>query len=224
MKDPSCTPRTSSQRARLAGSGSWAMASRTILCASGVSVTTGVVVWRSSVVVAMGRSLRRAARTATAPARRSLRPERAVAWAVACARCIVPGRGHDPDRHARVDQLRGRRGRADVGVRRHVPDEQLDLHLRQRVPGGAHRPRARARPGLLQLRRPPGRQEGRPAGREGRRHPHAGRVAEPRDQEERDPREQERRDRDAARRRRLHLPQQARVRRRRRLRLPHRGR
>ena len=60
MKDPSCTPRTSSQRARLAGSGSCAMASRTILCASGVSVTTGVVVWRSSVVVAMESSLRRA--------------------------------------------------------------------------------------------------------------------------------------------------------------------
>src|SRR5580698_5106107 len=53
MKDPSCTPRTSSHKARLAGSGSCAMASCTILCASGVSVTTGVVVWRSSVVVAM---------------------------------------------------------------------------------------------------------------------------------------------------------------------------
>src|SRR5271156_2636427 len=62
MNVPSCTPRTSSQRARLAGSGSCAMASRTILCASGVSETTGVVVWRSSVVVAMERSLRRAAR------------------------------------------------------------------------------------------------------------------------------------------------------------------
>ena len=56
MKDPSCTPRTSSHRARLAGSGSCAMASCTILCASGVSVTTGVVVGRSSVVVAMGQS------------------------------------------------------------------------------------------------------------------------------------------------------------------------
>src|SRR5580658_2722285 len=69
MKDHSCTPRTSSQRARLAGSGSCAMASRTILCASGVSEITGVVVWRSSVVVAMGCSLRRDARR-TAPALR----------------------------------------------------------------------------------------------------------------------------------------------------------
>ena len=127
------------------------------------------------------------------------------------ARCNVLAVAHDTDRHARVDQLRGRRGGADVGLRRHVPDEQLDLHLRQRVPGGAHRPRTRARPGLLQLRRPPRRQEGRPPGREGGRHPHPRGVAEPRHQEERDPREQERRDRDAARRRRLHLPQQARV-------------
>ena len=50
---PSCTPRTSSHRASEAGSGSCPIASFTTLYASGVRVTTGVVVWRSSVVVAM---------------------------------------------------------------------------------------------------------------------------------------------------------------------------
>ena len=216
------------------------MASRTILWASGVSVTTGVVAWRSSVVVAMapvygvpstgrllapvlpvegagdprarGRSTRRAA---------SRRPTRASS--PRAVRSNVPGRGHDTDRDPRMDQLRGRRGRANVDVRRHVLDEQLDVHLRQRVPRGAHRPRTRARAGLLQLRRPPRRQEGRPAGGEGGRDAHPRGVAEPRDQEEGGPREQERRDRDASGRRRLHLPQQARLRRRCRLRLPHRG-
>ena len=37
----------------------------------------------------------------------------------------------------------------DLGVRRHVPDQPVDLHLRQRLPGCAHRPGARARAGLL---------------------------------------------------------------------------
>src|ERR1700722_17053961 len=51
-------PRPSSQRPRLAGSGSWSIASRTILYASGVSETVGLVAWRFSVVVAIGDSLR----------------------------------------------------------------------------------------------------------------------------------------------------------------------
>ena len=58
MKEPAWTPRTSSHRPRVPGSGSWPIASRTTLCASGVRVTTGVVAWRSSVVVAMASSLR----------------------------------------------------------------------------------------------------------------------------------------------------------------------
>ena len=66
-----------------------------------------------------------------------------------------------------------------MGLRRHLPDEQLDLYLRERMPGRAHRPRTRARAGLLQLRGAPDRQEGRPAGREGGRHAHPRGVAEP---------------------------------------------
>ena len=164
---------------QVAGSGSCAMASCTILWASGVRVTTGVVVWRSSVVVAMEAvyGVPSAGRPLPASAVRGRSVD------LACARCNVPGRGHDTDRRARMDQLRGRRGGADVGLRRHVPDEQLDLHLRQRVPGRAHRARARARPGLLQLRRPPGQQEGRPPGREGGGHarrPTSGRTTAPR--------------------------------------------
>ena len=57
-----------------------------------------------------------------------------------------PRRGPHPYRHARVAQLRGRGRGEDVGLRRLVPDEQLDLHLRQRLPGRAHR----ARPELVQ--------------------------------------------------------------------------
>ena len=122
-----------------------------------------------------------------------------------------PGRGANPDRPTRVDQLRGRRGRADVDVRRHVPHEQLDLHLRERLPGCPHRPGTRTGPRLLQLRRPPRRQEGRPPCREGRSHAHPRGVAVPRHEEERRPREQAWRDGDPVGRRRLHLLEPARL-------------
>ena len=41
-----------------------------------------------------------------------------------------------------------------MGLRRHVPPLELDVHLRPGLPGRAHRTGARARAGLLQLRRP----------------------------------------------------------------------
>ena len=111
-----------------------------------------------------------------------------------------------------------------MGLRRHLPDEQLDLYLRQRVPRGAHRPRTRARAGLLQLRGAPGRQEGRPAGREDGGHPHPRGVAEPpARQEGRHSHQQARRDSHATGQRRVHLPQPPRLPGWGRVRLSHRG-
>ena len=52
-----------------------------------------------------------------------------------------------------MGQHRRPRRRTRVDVRRHVPHQQLDLHLRQRLPGRAHRAGARTGPGLLLLRR-----------------------------------------------------------------------
>ena len=97
------------------------------------------------------------------------------------------------------------------------PDQQLEVHLRRRVPGCAHRPRTRAGAGMLQLRSPPDRQEGRPARREGRQDPHGRRVGEPRHQEDGDPHQQARRTGDPPAGGRLHLSQQPRFRRRPRL-------
>ena len=61
------------------------------------------------------------------------------------------------------------RGGTDLAVRRHLPREPLDLHLRQRLPGCAHRTCARAGPGMLLLRGPLHERQGRPAGSRPRR-------------------------------------------------------
>ena len=60
-----------------------------------------------------------------------------------------------------MDLVRRSRRRAHVGVRRHVPHQSVDVHLRRRLPGRAHRAGARARAGLLLVRRALHRQ-GRP--------------------------------------------------------------
>ena len=128
--------------------------------------------------------------------------------------------------------VRRPRRRAHVGVRRDVPHEPVDVHLRQRLPGRAHRAGARAR--------------SRAAARYGAhftdeadrsRVERAGRAAHRRgvavQEQSAQPRRPDqgqrgRRDRHPARRRRLHLPQPARVPRRPRLRpaprRPRRGR
>ena len=46
-----------------------------------------------------------------------------------------------PRRRPRMGELPRPRGGADLAVRRHLPREPLDLHLRQRLPGRAHRAR-----------------------------------------------------------------------------------
>ena len=53
-----------------------------------------------------------------------------------------------------MDQLRGRPRTTHVGLRRHVPALELELHLRRRLQGRARRRRHRAGPGMLQPRRP----------------------------------------------------------------------
>ena len=132
-------------------------------------------------------------------------------------------------RPARVDQLRGPRRAAHVGVRRHVPALELHVHLRRRLQGHPRRRRHRAGAGLLQLRRPLRRRRRR---RQRRRaascassprhmqfHAEAGDAGLPRPGEPSDDGSDHGH---PAGRRRVHLPQPARVRRRRRLRAAHR--
>ena len=110
-----------------------------------------------------------------------------------------------------MGELRGSRRGAHLGLRRHLPHQQLDVHLRQRLPGRAHRTGPRAGAGLLLLRRPPGRRQGRPPGGEGGDRPSPPTVAVPGPRQEgrRHQEEQARRDRHPGGRRRLHLPQPA---------------
>ncbi len=71
-----------------------------------------------------------------------------------------------------MGQLRRPRRGPDLAVRRHLPGQLLEVHLRPGVPGGADRSGTRARTGLLLLRRPLHRQEGRPRRRAGRSRSH----------------------------------------------------
>ena len=115
-------------------------------------------------------------------------------------------------------QLRRPRRGPHLGLRRHVPHEQLDVHLRPGLPGRAHRAGARARARLLLLRRPLHRARTTAAT--------SSRMAERLTAEQwqfrkrgdeagrPDQGERRRRHRHPPRRRRLHLPQPARVRRR----------
>ena len=66
-----------------------------------------------------------------------------------------------------------------MGLRRHLPAQRVDVHLRAGLPGRAHRPRARARAGVLLLRRPLHRRRRREAGEEDRGHAHRRAVAVP---------------------------------------------
>ena len=78
-----------------------------------------------------------------------------------------------------VGLLRVRDRAPHVDLRRHVPAQPLDVHLRGRLPGRAHRGGAGAGAGVLLLRRPLHRPGRRRQGHRRGRHPDRGRVAVP---------------------------------------------
>ena len=78
-----------------------------------------------------------------------------------------------------MGELRGSRRATHVGLRRHLPHQQLDVHLRAGVPGRPDRAGRRARARLLLVRRPLHRQGRPPARREDGRAAHARAVAVP---------------------------------------------
>ena len=120
---------------------------------------------------------------------------------------------------ARVGELRRSRRAPHVGLRRHLPHQQLDVHLRSGVPGRPDRTGAGARARLLLVRRALHGQGRPPARREDGRAPHARPVAVPEAGEEAgrpDQGQPGRRHRHPAGRRRVHLPQPPRLPRRRR--------
>ena len=128
------------------------------------------------------------------------------------ARRRVTARARDPARHR--PHLGGvhrpRRLGAAVPLRPDLADVELDVHLRQRLPGHLRRP---ARRRLLHPRRPLHRRRRRQAGQEGRQGARRGRVAAAPglDQARRLDREGGRRPQDQGGRRRVHLPQPARA-------------
>ena len=114
----------------------------------------------------------------------------------------------------RMGELPRPRGGADVAVRRHLPREPLDVHLRPRLPGRAHRTGPRVGPGMLLLRGPLHQRQGRPPGRGGGGHADTRAVAVPRqgptqarDASQRRAQVEVRRAHHPAGERRLHLPQ-----------------
>ena len=87
-------------------------------------------------------------------------------------------------RPPRVDLVRRSRRGSHVGVRRHLPAVAVDVHLRARLPGRAHGPGARARPGVLLLRRPLHRRRRRGGGARRGRPPRRDPVAAPQEGQE----------------------------------------